>query len=112
MCVFTIANGAQLRIDRTVKSLTVWCGRECFTGDYLVGPVPYDIVLGLDWLTRHKVSWYFQSDKLRTYLDGKWCELPLMSTHMDKRTEDDNQVTPKRTSPNRHTTFWLGRWLR
>ena len=48
VCVFTIANGAQLRIDRTVKSLTVWCGRECFTGDYLVSPVPYDIVLGLD----------------------------------------------------------------
>ncbi|CDI80340.1 hypothetical protein EPH_0034350 [Eimeria praecox] len=62
VCVLTIAGGAQLRIDRTVKSLTVWCGKECFTGDYLVGPVPCDIVLGLDWLTRHKVSWYFQSD--------------------------------------------------
>ena len=61
VCVFTIANGAHLRIDRTV-SLTVWCGRECFTGDYLVGPVPYDIVLGLDRLRRHMVSWYFQSD--------------------------------------------------
>ena len=58
MCVFTVANGAQLRIDRTVKNLTVWCGRECFAGDYLVSPVPYDIVLGFDWLTKHKVSWY------------------------------------------------------
>ncbi|CDI84803.1 OSJNBa0086B14.15 protein, related [Eimeria praecox] len=95
--VFTIANGAQLRIDRTVKRLTIWCGRECFTGDYLVGPVLYDTVLGLDWLTRHKVSWYFQSDNLRTYLGGRWCELPLVRTHMAKRTEDDNQVAPKRT---------------
>ena len=58
VCVFTVANGAQLRIDRTVKNLTVGCGRECFTGDYVVGPVPYDIVLGFDWLTKHKVSWY------------------------------------------------------
>ncbi|CDI87194.1 hypothetical protein, conserved [Eimeria praecox] len=98
VCVFTIANGAQLRIDRTVKRLTVWGGRECFNGDYLVAPVPHDIVLGLDWLTRHKVSWYFQSDKLRTYLDGRWCELPLVRTHMAKRTEDDNQVAPKRTA--------------
>ncbi|CDI85179.1 Similar to Transposon MAGGYgagandpolgenehomologues, related [Eimeria praecox] len=37
------------------------------------------------------------SDKLRTYLDGRWCELPLVRTHMAKRTEDDNQVGPKRT---------------
>ncbi|CDI74708.1 hypothetical protein EPH_0003210 [Eimeria praecox] len=54
------SNGAHLRIDRTMKSLTICFGRECLTGDYLVGPVPYDIVLGLDWLTKHKVSWYFQ----------------------------------------------------
>ncbi|CDI87166.1 hypothetical protein EPH_0075340 [Eimeria praecox] len=99
VCMFTIVNSAQLRIDRTVKRLTVWCGRECFTGDYLVGSVPYDIVLGLDWFMRHKVSWCFQSDKLRTYLDGRWCELPLVRTHMAKRTEYDNQVAPKRTPP-------------
>ena len=95
--VFTVANGAQLRIDRAVENLRVWCGRECFTGDYLVGPVPCDIVLGFDWLTRHKVAWYFQSDKLRTHLDGRWCELPLVRTHMDKPTEDDRQTAPKRT---------------
>ncbi|CDI82851.1 hypothetical protein EPH_0011430 [Eimeria praecox] len=62
-----------------------------------LGPAPCDIVLGLDWLTRHKVYCYFQSDKLRTYLDGRWCELPLVRTHMAKRTEDENQVAPKRT---------------
>ncbi|CDJ67799.1 hypothetical protein ENH_00041700, partial [Eimeria necatrix] len=44
------------------------------------GPVPYDLVLGLDWLTEHKVAWYFQSDKLRTYVDGQWCELPVVRT--------------------------------
>ncbi|CDI84608.1 hypothetical protein EPH_0057980 [Eimeria praecox] len=48
--VFTIANGAQLRIDRTAKRLTVW-----------------------------------------------WCELPLVRTHLAKRTEDENQVAPKRS---------------
>ncbi|CDJ49899.1 OSJNBa0079C19.6 protein, related [Eimeria brunetti] len=97
VCIFTVANGAQVRIERTVKSLTIWFRRECFTGDYLVGPVPYDIVLGLDWLIKQKVTRYFQSDTLRMYLDGRWCELPLVRTHMDKRTEDGHQVAPKRT---------------
>ncbi|CDI81421.1 hypothetical protein EAH_00021620 [Eimeria acervulina] len=97
VCVFTVANGSQSRIDRTVKNLTIWCGRECFTGDYLVGPVPYDIVLGFDWLTKHKAAWNFQSDKLGTYLDGRWCELPLVRAHMDRRTEEGHQTAPKQT---------------
>ncbi|CDJ63256.1 OSJNBa0080E14.14 protein, related [Eimeria necatrix] len=72
--------GAQLRIDRVVTRLTLWCGHARFSGDFLVGPVPYDLVLGLDWLTEHKVAWYFQSDKLRTYVNGQWCELPVVRT--------------------------------
>ena len=77
---FTVATGAQLRIDRVVTGLTLWCGHARFSGDFLVGPVPYDLVLGLDWLTEHKVAWYFQSDKLRTYVNGQWCELPVVRT--------------------------------
>ena len=81
---FMIDNGEQLRIDRAVKRLKMWCGRERFLGDFLVGPVPYDVVLGLDWLTEHKVAWYSHSDKLRTYVNGKWCELPAVRTVAEK----------------------------
>ncbi|CDJ65372.1 OSJNBa0042D13.18 protein, related, partial [Eimeria necatrix] len=42
--VFTVANGAQLRIVRVVKGLTMWCGTARLAGDFLVGPVPYDLV--------------------------------------------------------------------
>ncbi|CDJ67621.1 hypothetical protein, conserved [Eimeria necatrix] len=77
---FTVATGAQLRIARVVTGLTLWCGHARFSGDSLVGPVPYDVVLGLDWLTEHKVAWYFQSDKFRTYVNGQWCELPVVRT--------------------------------
>ena len=42
-----------------------------------MGPIPYDIILGLEWLTRHKVTWYFQSDKFRTYVNGRRCDLPV-----------------------------------
>ncbi|CDJ67874.1 Reverse transcriptase, related, partial [Eimeria necatrix] len=96
--VFTVANGAQLRIVRVVKGLTMWCGTARLAGDFLVGPVPYDLVVGLDWLTEHRVAWYFQSDKLRTYVDGQWCDLPVVRatepTQRDGRTLGSRQRTP------------------
>ncbi|CDJ49143.1 hypothetical protein EBH_0024360 [Eimeria brunetti] len=44
------------------------------------GPVPYDVVLGLDLLTEHNFARYFQTDKLKTYANGRWCELPVGRT--------------------------------
>ncbi|CDJ62306.1 hypothetical protein ENH_00012560 [Eimeria necatrix] len=94
---FTIATGAQVRIDRVVTGLTLWCGHTRFSGDFLVGPVPYDLVLGLDWLTEHKVAWYFQSDKLRTYVNGQWCELPVVRTGEATLQRDRPTVVHPRT---------------
>ncbi|CDJ54096.1 hypothetical protein EBH_0079940 [Eimeria brunetti] len=34
-CSFTVANGEVLRIDRIVPRLSMLCGGECFTGDFL-----------------------------------------------------------------------------
>ncbi|CDJ53380.1 Gag-pol polyprotein, related [Eimeria brunetti] len=76
-CTFTVANGDVIRIDCTVTRLSMICGGECSTGYFLVGPVPHDVILGLDWLINHRVAWYFQSDKFRTYVNGRWCELPV-----------------------------------
>ncbi|CDJ67238.1 Reverse transcriptase, related, partial [Eimeria necatrix] len=96
--VFTVANGGQLRIDRVVKGLTMWCGATRLAGDFLVGPVPYDLVVGLDWLTQHRVAWYFQSDKLRTYVNGQWCDLPVVrateATQRNGSTQGTRQRTP------------------
>ncbi|CDJ63214.1 hypothetical protein ENH_00036010 [Eimeria necatrix] len=94
---FTVARGAQLRIDRIVTGLTMWCGHARFSGDFLVEPVPYDLVLGLDWLTEHKVAWCFQSDKLRTYVNGHWCELPVVRTGEAKLRGDSPTVVHPRT---------------
>ncbi|CDJ65775.1 hypothetical protein ENH_00013030 [Eimeria necatrix] len=68
------------RIDRVVTGVTMWRGHARFSGDFLVGTVSYDLVLGLDWLTEHKVASHFQSDRLRTYVNGQWCELPFVRT--------------------------------
>ncbi|CDJ70368.1 hypothetical protein, conserved [Eimeria necatrix] len=68
---FRVVTGEQFFIDHVLAGLTMWCGHANYSGDFLVGPVPYDLVLGLVWLNGHKVAWYFQSDKLRTYVNGK-----------------------------------------
>ncbi|CDJ48366.1 hypothetical protein, conserved [Eimeria brunetti] len=75
---FKIANGGVLHIDRTVTRPSMMCRWECFTGDFLVGPTPYNVVLGIDWLINHQVAWYFQSDKLRKYVNGRWHDLPVL----------------------------------
>ncbi|CDJ47222.1 hypothetical protein EBH_0071610 [Eimeria brunetti] len=96
-CVFTVANGAQLRIDHVVKGLTMWCGATRLAGDFLIGPVPYDLVVGLDWLTNHRVAWYFQSDKLRTYVNGQWCDLPVVRANDVKQRKGSTQGMRQRT---------------
>ncbi|CDJ36121.1 LOW QUALITY PROTEIN: uncharacterized protein EMH_0063340 [Eimeria mitis] len=49
----TVANGEVILIDREVPRLSMLCGEECFTGDFL-------------------------SDKLRTYVNGRLCDLPVL----------------------------------
>ncbi|CDI86681.1 OSJNBa0042D13.18 protein, related [Eimeria praecox] len=88
-CAFTVANGELLHMDHVVTRLSMICGGERFTGDFLVGPIPYDVILWLDWLINHRVAWYFQSDKLRTYVNGRWCELPVR-----RKSEGLAVVTP------------------
>ncbi|CDJ33139.1 uncharacterized protein EMH_0014920 [Eimeria mitis] len=75
---FTVANGEVIRIYTEVPRLTIICGRECFTGNFLVGQVPYAVILGIDWLDKYKVAWFFESDRLRTYVNGRMHSLPVL----------------------------------
>ncbi|CDJ32458.1 H0124B04.16 protein, related [Eimeria mitis] len=90
---FTAANGAIIHIDKEVPRFTMLCGGECFTGDFLAGPITFPIIMGIDWLVNHKVTWYFQSDKIRTYVNGRWCDLPVLPK--------GSEATTQRDSPNR-----------
>ncbi|CDJ51691.1 OSJNBa0079C19.6 protein, related [Eimeria brunetti] len=100
-CSFTVANGEVLHIDRTVPRLSMHCGGECFTGDFLGGPIPYEIILGIDWLVNHKVAWYFQSDKLRTYVNGRWCDLPVPRKELKPPTDAPATTEPAKTPADR-----------
>ncbi|CDJ30941.1 uncharacterized protein EMH_0062590 [Eimeria mitis] len=51
------------------------------------GQVPYAVILGIDWLDRYKVAWFFGSDKLRTYVKGKVCDLPVLRREGERPME-------------------------
>ena len=80
---FTLANGESISVDRAVHCLTTVCNGICFTGDYLVGPVPYDLILGLDWLKRQGITWSFTADTLYANVDGSLCQLPALCKPAD-----------------------------
>ena len=94
--MFTLASGKQLRIGRVIKRLKMWCGRERFTGDFLVVPVPYGVVMGLEWLMAHKAARHLHSDKLRTYVNGKWCGLPVIRSCRGKQKGNNTEASRQR----------------
>ena len=75
---FTMANGESISVDKAVVALTTVCNNICFTGDYLVGPIPYGLILGLDWLKGQGVTWRFSSNTLLANVNGEWCQLPVV----------------------------------
>ena len=79
----TLANGESISVDRAVLCLTTVCNGICFTGDYLVGPIPYDLILGLDWLKRQGITWSFTADTLYINVDGSLCQLSAVCKPAD-----------------------------
>ena len=83
-----------MRIDRVVMRSTTRYGRECPTGDFLIGLEPYDGESGLDWSTALRVAWYFQSDKWRTYVNGSYRELGQVPKDRGGSAKEVSQRTP------------------
>lgn len=71
---FTLANKASLVVDRCIEGLPLWCGPACLTANFLVAPVPFDLVLGIDWLDAHCNAWYFNTNELEL-LVGQTCHI-------------------------------------
>lgn len=75
--VFTVANGQSVSVSRIVRRLMMLCGEGSFSGDFLVGPIPFDIILGLEWFLKYEVSWHFSSPKLRIHDGERRFEVPV-----------------------------------
>ncbi|CDJ48874.1 hypothetical protein EBH_0081030 [Eimeria brunetti] len=67
-------------------------------GGLLSGADSYYIILGLDWLVNHTVAWYFLSDKLRTYVNGRWCYLPVQRKGHRPTADIPATTAPAKTS--------------
>lgn len=76
-CTFTLADGTSISLDCGVHSLTIRCGKAFFVGDFVVGPIPFGIILGIDWFLKNRVAWFFLPDSLRVFVWGHRMELPV-----------------------------------
>lgn len=61
---FTFANSSSLVFTQGVRNLAMWTHGVCVTGDFLIGPVPFEIVIGLDWLNDKRAQWDFYTNVL------------------------------------------------
>ena len=76
---FSVANGASLKVFEIVPNLQLELGQATFTGDFLVAPVPYDVLIGMDWLKQHKAIWDIDKGLLMLYHQGKGIQVPVKS---------------------------------
>ena len=58
----TIANRDLVRIDSRVKEIYVRIGQFGFKASFLVAPIPYDALLGVDWLRGFKATTHWGSN--------------------------------------------------
>ena len=68
---FSVANGASMRVFEIVPNVQLELEQGTFTGDFLVAPVPYDALIGMDWLKQHKAIWDIGRGLLTLYNPGR-----------------------------------------
>ena len=65
--LFSVANGASIKVYDIVQNVQMELEKGTFTGDFLVAPVPYDALIGMDWLKQHKATWDIHRGLLTLY---------------------------------------------
>lgn len=91
---FVLANSSPLIVSRALKSLSLWCGDVCVTGDFLLGPIPYDFVFGMDWLRAYKALWDFNASVLRITVAGRPHMLPVELVDINRSSPVSKQTNP------------------
>ncbi|KAL8273025.1 hypothetical protein Esti_003078 [Eimeria stiedai] len=60
----TVASGEQLDVPATIPKVSFKVGNCCTSGRFFVAPVPYPLILGLDWLRGLRAVWGFGHDRI------------------------------------------------
>ena len=62
---FKVASGEQMLVTKIIKDQVFTISNHEFQADLLLGTIPYEMILGSDWLKREGVVWDFGSQSLR-----------------------------------------------
>ena len=73
----TLGNGIEMRVDRCVNGLRCQSGPLTFYLSALVGPVAFDLILGMPFLHTERVFWKFNPLGLYVYRSQQHLSLPV-----------------------------------
>ena len=94
-----LADGEHHRVDKGVLGVRCRAGELVFYLDALVSKgVPFDLILGLSFLAKERISWDFKPLRVRTWRASKQIDLPVRQTDEDLPTPPQVQEDPARTT--------------
>ena len=73
----TLGNGRHMRVDRGVWGLRCQAGPLSFRLNALVGPIAFDMILGLPFLCKERVFWRFSPLGLTVFRAQQRLEIPV-----------------------------------
>ena len=76
---FRVATGAELRVEEAAMGLEFTIGQKRSWADLLVANVPYQMILGAEWLQREGVVWDFARRQLLIQDSGGRHVLPVIA---------------------------------
>lgn len=62
--IFCIADSGDLVVNRIARNVTFFCDGAQFSYNFYVGPIPYDVILGYDWLYAVDAVWGFRRNSV------------------------------------------------
>ena len=77
---FKVATGAELQVVEAVMGLEFRVGNKRSWADFLVASVPYQMILGAEWLQREGVVWDFGQQQLVIHGREGRCVLPVIAS--------------------------------
>ena len=76
---FVAADGGEMKITLVVRDVPVTIGMVETAVDLLVATIPFQLILGKDWLGQVAATWDFRTDMLTLRCGDREVELPVLS---------------------------------
>ncbi|GKE21293.1 putative reverse transcriptase domain-containing protein [Tanacetum coccineum] len=98
--VIEVANGKKEEVDRIIRDCKIELGNSLFTIDLIpLGHGSFDVIMGIDWLSKNKVEIVCHEKVVRISLEGdepKLSDNPIIRDFTDVFPEDLSGLPPQR----------------